>query len=121
VVSLHYEQKIWGEVSHFFASDHAAVSHLRVKAGYQCSRHIHLQRANMFSVLSGQLIIEEWRPKLWFFHLVPGESHTVPSGILHRFRVLESGEVIEVYWPDRGGIVLLDDIQRLDEGGRIEG
>ena len=122
--AVQYEPKCWGSVAHFFASDHAAVSHLRVKEGYQCSRHRHKDRANLFFVISGRIIIKEYTEshgrlcvsKTW---MKAGHSYMVPSGVLHQFQVEESGEVIEVYWPDRGGTVRLDDIERLDEGGRV--
>lgn len=117
--AFQYEKKCWGECAHVFASDHAAVSHLLVRMGYRCSRHVHKHRANAFNVLSGEILVEEWGPGLRAetIRLIPGRSHTVPSGVLHRFRVVKSGEVIEVYWPDNGGVVRLDDIERLDHGG----
>lgn len=117
-----FEQKVWGEVAHVFVSDRAAVSYLRVTKGTRSSRHFHQDRANQFIVLSGRLVVEEWRPggDTLAISLVAWQSYSIPSGVLHRFRVLESGEVIEVYWPDRGGTVRLDDIERLDEGGEDE-
>ena len=120
--SLNYESKVWGAVAHVFSSDHAAVSHLRLQPQTHCSRHFHRQRCNSFCVLSGSIVVEEWGPGLRAEKttLIAGQQHTVPSGIVHRFRVLEAGEVVEVYWPDKGGVVKLDDIERLDEGGRDE-
>jgi len=117
------EDKVWGKVTHLFQSDYAAVSYLEVQAGFQCSRHIHYWRANQFSVVSGRIIVEEWVGGLLHsINLNPGESYTVISRIPHRFRVKESGVVIEVYWPDRpDGKVLLDDIVRFNVGGVDDG
>ena len=116
------ETKVWGTVQHIFHDeDRAAVSYLEVNAGFRCSTHTHAWRANQFSVISGRIIIEEWdsNNKIVSTMLYSGESHTVPSGVTHRFRVLESGVVIEVYWADTiGGAVLLDDITRFNEGGK---
>lgn len=113
-----WEKKVWGEVTHLFASDRAAVSFLRLKRGYRCSRHYHSQRANQFVVLSGVVVVEEWSGEVREENtLTAGQVHTVLSLVVHRFRVIEDGEMIELYWPDRGGTVQLDDIVRLDEGG----
>ncbi len=115
-----WEDKIWGQVWHIFNSDQSAVSHLQVEKGHCCSRHKHLERANMFAVISGVIEIEQWNGDLGTMmvrKLVPGDTCIVPSGIIHRFRVIESGQVIEIYWPDvSGGKVQEDDIVRLDEG-----
>jgi len=115
------EEKCWGRVAHLFhQEDHAAVSYLEVKAGYRCSRHYHKWRANQFSVVSGCIIVETWDVfgNKYATKLQQGQSLAVPSGVEHRFRVLEDGVVIEVYWMDTiGGFVSLDDIIRFDEGG----
>lgn len=50
-------------------------------------------------------------------HLMPGDVFNVPNEIVHRFRVLKSGNVVEVYWTDSDHEVALDDIVRFDEGG----
>ncbi len=124
VPGLRFEKKAWGSVAHVFTSDKAATSWLRVTAGTRCSRHFHRERVNSFAVLSGVILIEEWGPGLRAetTRLEAGQSHSVPSGVVHRFRVLESGEVVEIYWPDKdGGRVRIDDIERFDEGGRDDG
>lgn len=114
------EEKVWGRVLHTFVSEHAAVSYLEVKEGFRCSRHCHKERANLFAVVDGRIVVEEWVDVGVRRHdLIGGMIHVVPSGVLHRFRVIESGHVVEVYWPDRpGGKVRMDDIKRLDIGGR---
>lgn len=117
-----YEQKVWGKVAHLFQSDRAAVSHLVLEAGFWCSRHYHLQRVNQFHCLRGKVVVEQWPDGFGMDPLVavlgPGGTATVEAGVLHRFVVLEPGEVIEVYWPkDAGSAVSQDDIHRLDVGG----
>jgi len=117
------EQKCWGWVWHVFLSDQAAVSYLHTKAGFCCSRHFHEARYNQFNVISGKLLIEEWPcnklPVLVTTELGPGDSYAVKPGVVHRFTVLEAGQVIEVYWPEVGTSVRQDDIIRLDEGGKV--
>lgn len=118
-----YESKNWGQVWHLFASDQSAVSFLQLVRGTRCSRHWHDERANMFAVISGKIEVQFWgnpngEGKPGHVVLNPGNVFTVPYKVVHRFRVLESGQVVEVYWPDpEGGKVRFDDINRLDEGG----
>ena len=115
------EQKIWGSAWHLFHSEQAAVSLLEMKQGYCCSRHYHKDRTNLFALLSGCVLIQRWvDDKLQEVKLLPGEIDIIPSGVLHRFVVCKSGEMIEVYWPDHGGLVMLDDIVRLDVGRKLE-
>ena len=117
----HSENKCWGKSLHIFSSEHAAVSCLELKADFRCSRHCHNERANLFALLEGCICIEQWdhglkRPSTIRI-LRPGQIHTVHSSIYHRFRVISSGKLVEVYWPDEGGVVKIDDIVRHDEGG----
>jgi mannose-6-phosphate isomerase-like protein (cupin superfamily) len=78
-------------------------------------------RVNQFTVISGIVQIQEWYQS-GEFHvktLLPGDTHCVGVGVLHRFRVLESGTMVEVYWPVDvdDAVVRQDDIVRFDEGG----
>jgi len=116
-----WEEKVWGRVWHLFANDQASVSFLELKKGYQCSRHYHERRVNFFAVISGIIMVQLFDGDgrlLTEQELGPGETTAVPSRHLHRFKVLESGQVVEVYWPDAK--VEQTDIVRLDEGGPME-
>ena len=117
---MQWEQKVWGEAWHVFQSDHAAMSYLKLKKGFRCSRHYHRHRINMFAVVSGEVLIEEWWDGVAKAETVlrAGESHTVQVGVEHRFRVVQDGQMIEVYWPRYDNdVVQIDDIVRFDEGG----
>lgn len=116
------EEKIWGRALHVFASTHAAVSCLEVREGFQCSRHYHQHRVNLFAVQSGVVVIETWfGDDVDIKILNPGDTCAVGSGVLHRFRVLQSGKMTEVYWPDhQGEMVQSDDIIRLDTGSAFD-
>jgi mannose-6-phosphate isomerase-like protein (cupin superfamily) len=114
------ERKAWGEVNHLVINEAVALSDLRVLSGTRCSLHMHRERANLFWVRSGRLVIEEravpdGQPS--FVLLVAGDIYTVPSMRWHRFRVIEGGHIVEVYWPENGGRVYFDDIHRHDVGG----
>ena len=123
-VKAEWEDKCWGKVQHIFSTQAAAVSHLVVMPGFCCSMHMHVERANMFCVQSGMLQIEYHQPE-WSsssIHVMKaGDVFVVPSGVVHRFCVMEGGRVIEVYWPDKGGVCRFDDIIRDDKGGKWDG
>ena len=113
------EQKVWGTVQHIFGNEHAGVSCLVVKLGYRCSIHYHEHRGNLFTVLEGRIVVELFDSGGMIVDsavLGPGNTLAVPALVTHRFRVLQSGRVVEVYWADRGP-VRQDDIVRQDEGG----
>jgi len=115
-----WEDKIWGKTLHLFYSPYAGVSYLKVEKDSWCSRHIHKERANIFISISAILEVEEQDldGNETITLLEPGDSYEVPSGVLHRFKVLESGDVVEIYHADRGGIVSFEDIHRKDVGGK---
>lgn len=113
-----WEEKAWGRVQHMFYNSHVGVSYLEVERGFCCSKHKHNERTNMFFVHSGQLVVEVWDLDWKMYLLNEGDSIEVPEGLWHRFRVLMSGKVTEVYRPAFSGAqVRLDDIDRMDKGG----
>lgn len=119
---MNWEMKVWGRVAHVFANEHAAVSCLDVRAGYQCSIHLHAQRVNQFSVLSGQLYIDIFPTDDTKQSVLvsQGETFVVDAGVKHRFRVVKTGMVVEVYWPAKqGDKVSIEDIIRDNVGGRV--
>jgi mannose-6-phosphate isomerase-like protein (cupin superfamily) len=118
--NLRYEEKAWGRVMHVFAKWHSAVSYLEVAEKTRSSWHRHHCRANHFVCLSGEIVVEiEEQELVSRIVLVTGDSYTVPAMVWHRFRVLSSGSLIELYWCDgfQGGTVNESDIERRDEGG----
>ena len=116
------ESKVWGTALHVFSDPHAAVSVLRTEKGAYCSKHFHSQRVNRFIAESGSIDVVEYDPGGQFeisrIRLNPGDVHDVEAGVVHRFEVIESGVVVEVYFPQRPtDRVSHDDIVRLDLGG----
>lgn len=119
------ETKAWGTVRHVFNDSAAAVSILETVAGTFCSRHSHAQRVNRFAVQSGAIQVVEYsadgREEVSRVSLGAGDVHDVEADVVHRFEVVESGIVVEVYFPARpGDRVSADDIKRLDIGGRFQ-
>ncbi len=114
------ETKAWGRVHHVFDNDRAAVSVLHVEKGGYSSRHFHRHRVNRFVVVSGSIDVVLYSPTPSHHELVrtrlqAGDVYDVTSNVVHRFEVVESGIVVEVYWPDAR--LSAEDIERLDVGG----
>ncbi len=125
-----WEEKCWGSVQHIFVGAEgpapaAALSKLQIDAGWRCSRHLHEHRYNLFSVTLGIVVIEEWG----LMSLVktttvlrPGDVLVVPPMTVHRFRVVQPGSLVELYWSDNSWQdCTMNDIVRFDMGGRDTG
>lgn len=115
------ESKCWGNTRRVGIGSHWDIHYLQLVQGGYCSRHRHTNKWNLFYVASGRVAVEffndgESEPYK-IVEIGPDERLTVPSRVWHRFRVLENGSMIEVYWPDRWNP---DDIERAEEGGFIE-
>lgn len=116
------EQKVWGTAMHVFNSSFAAVSILQTIAGGYCSRHSHKQRVNRFIVQSGAIDVVEYDAggdvETSRLRMYAGDVHDVEAEVVHRFEVVVSGVVVEVYFPAHpGGMVYAGDIDRIDVGG----
>jgi len=111
--------KVWGETWPIFISDTVEVHGFRVKAGWQCSRHKHNHKANLFAVLSGKLLIHAWKNDYDLVdttELGPGQITTVSATEKHRFEAAEDVLGVEVYWVKLTG----NDIERDDVGGEAK-
>ena len=115
-----WEKKIWGRTRCVENNAFYQRHELEVVAGGFCSIHYHRRRANRFRVISGKIQVTEWMASFSNVHtMTAGKVLDVPSLVVHQFRVLESGEVIEEYWGDRVGSaeISTSDIVRLTTGG----
>ena len=114
------EEKIWGQT----VCTHQSLSYMRheleMREGCYCSFHYHNNRANVFRVTAGVIRVV-WAYGWYLYHrtLRAGEALEIPSLVPHQFQVLESGSAVEEYYPDRGGVVLHEDIERLTVGGEV--
>ena len=113
------EKKVWGTTKCVYHSEFMSQHQLTLKANTFCSFHYHCRRANYFHVEKGIVrIVCVIGYRLFHRDLKSSEFYNVPSYIPHQFQVLESGEMMERYCPDRGGTISIDDITRLSVGGR---
>ncbi len=118
---LQWVKKVWGKTREIIQTPYYSNHELQLIAGTYCSLHYHQHRANKFHVLNACVeIIEMYGPSVVRTMLGPDNTYIVPSLVPHMFVVYKSGIMIEEYYPDRGGIVLQDDIVRIVEGGSMQ-
>jgi mannose-6-phosphate isomerase-like protein (cupin superfamily) len=112
------EGKIWGSTETIEANPFCSVHRARFEAGFCCSRHLHQNKVNAFLVISGRLVVRVYQPGGLedVTELGPGGFTKVEPNVPHRFEGIESGELIEIYWPEPVGLA---DIVRDDTGGRL--
>ncbi len=107
--------KVWGDTTELWRGPTSEAHFIHARAGGYCSRHTHAHKWNRFCVLSGSLLVEQWRDGGMIDRttLGPGDAADVPPGVLHRFTAPVNTDAVEVYWCGLEG----DDIQRQDQGG----
>lgn len=112
------EGKLWGTTETLEANPFCSVHRATFRAGFCCSRHLHRYKVNAFLVLSGQLRVRTYQPNGIEDEtlLGPGDFTKIDPNGRHRFEGVESGVVLELYWPLS---VDLDDIVRDDMGGQL--
>lgn len=107
--------KVWGHTQRLFCANNVQVDRLFARAGFQCSRHKHTAKANMFFVETGRILVRTVKDGLADeTELGPGQSTVVKPGDEHQFVAITDAEVLEIYW------VTLDpdDIVRSTQGGQ---
>tara|TARA_R110000751_G_scaffold154483_5_gene259513 strand:- start:330 stop:770 length:441 start_codon:yes stop_codon:yes gene_type:complete len=115
-----WQNKCWGKTRQIISSDFYSKHELQVSTGGYCSLHYHQNRANKFIVKSGCIdVIEFYGPTHKVICLGPDNTYDVPSLVPHLFVVMQDGLVIEEYYSDRGGRVMVNDIVRIVEGGML--
>ena len=122
MIHAQWEDKpAWGKTRADVISAKYSHHTLRTIAGGCSSVHWHKNRLNRFVVVSGRIAVVElygWETKRTV--LDTGASLEVPSLVPHQFQSLVNSQVIEEYWPDRGGNVEVDDIVRLSVGCMVD-
>jgi len=119
-----WEPKCWGRVWHRFNDRHLNESLLEINKGWQCSIHWHENRWNCFVSIDATIGIEDFGestkpPQIIKTTMVhPGESLIVRPKTWHRFFVIDSGRLVEIYWTTNGAECNIHDIIRHDIGGK---
>lgn len=116
--------KPWGKVWHRLNDEITNESLLEVNANHQCSIHHHTNKYNAFICVDAIIVVEDMGPATESPKLInsimvnPGTSYIIPPNTWHRFYVIKSGRAIEVYWTTNGQKCDIDDIVRIDTGGK---
>ncbi len=107
----------WGVSRHLLVTEKFDLALAEGHAGGASSMHTHRRKHNVFLVLTGMVAIigADGEP---LADLGPHESYTAPANLPHRMVFVTGATLYELYYPtdDNGGIIDLDDIQRLDGG-----
>jgi len=107
--------KIWGTRKRLLLTDTTEVDLLDLKKGSFCSIHSHNFKYNYFYDISA---IVQIKTELGDIILRPGEDVTVNPHIIHQFKIIKSGKVLEIAYVNKG-IINMEDIIRTKQGGRV--
>tara|TARA_R110000868_G_scaffold115679_13_gene308808 strand:- start:2548 stop:2988 length:441 start_codon:yes stop_codon:yes gene_type:complete len=119
-----WELKCWGRAWHRFNDEQLNESLLEVNKDWQCSIHWHTNRYNCFICINAIIGVEDFGPAenepiLTNVTIIKeGESFTIFPKRWHRFYVIQSGRLVEIYWTTNGQACEVDDINRWDIGGK---
>ena len=123
IIGKWIEDKAWGRTRCLYVARTHATFELEVKAGTYCSWHYHRHRSNEFVTLSAKVdVVSLLGPEPVTWRLNPGSLGNfteVSPLIVHQFRVIESGTLLERYWLRGRGEIDLGDISRLTQGGEL--
>lgn len=113
------EQKCWGTTEEVIWSPVMSVHRCEVNRGGYCSWHHHRHRVNLFICETADIVVQYTlvpgdQPVI--HHIPPGHTYQILPTMDHRFIVLGSGLLWEVYWPLPGRPFERDDIVRYDTG-----
>jgi len=107
--------KVWGERRRLLLTDKCEIDLLYLKKNTFCSTHSHKRKINRFVIIEGAVkITTEFGQRI----LYKTETWTVIPPSKHRFFALEDSVMIELAFVEEG-IINLEDIERLSQGGKI--
>lgn len=116
--------KVWGNTTLIFLSNNVEVHFLEIRKEGFCSEHKHIQKTNLFYIISGQLEITQWLESEVIAGgitdttvLQTGEFTTIPAGVFHMFRAITDVRCLEIYEVKFVGA----DIERRSQGGMEKG
>ena len=116
-------KKLWGVDELLLSRNCVEVHRMELIKGTCSSRHVHAIKHNLFTVFSGEVMIELYEPQkddvlevYQEIRLEAGDSYEVEPGIWHRFVVMDEGTVaIEIVW----AATLHADIERIDSSHHV--
>jgi mannose-6-phosphate isomerase-like protein (cupin superfamily) len=103
--------KTWGE-EHWIVNREYCGKKLVLKKGHRCSLHFHVNKDEVFYLISGRVFLELGPDETV---LVPGDHRRVPPGTIHRFTGLEDSEIIEFSTHHEDS-----DSHRVEVGGSVD-
>ncbi len=120
-----WEEKCWGRVWHRFNDNVLNESLLEVNEGWCCSTHWHQDRWNCFANIDAVIRIDTFGmsdtdpapASVRTIILNEGESVAIQPREWHKFSVLKTGKLAELYWTNNQEKCRQDDIVRWDVGG----
>lgn len=110
--------KIWGSTRPIEINSSFEFHRAEIKAGYQCSKHLHRHKWNGFYLESGLLEIHAWKNDYDLVDITilrPGDYTRVAPGEKHLFLCREDSVLFELYWVELN----TNDIVRDNVGGEI--
>lgn len=114
-----WESKTWGRTKLVEINNQYQRHELGIEKGGYCSFHYHLYRSNLFHLQSGLVrLVWCYAWEIQHVTLKPHNTYRINARIPHQFQVLESGMMVEEYYPQSSGDdVSTYDINRLTIGG----
>jgi len=104
-------EKPWGREEVVEINDKYMVKRLTMWAGHRCSLQYHNHKKETIYVLSGILKIIQGTSQhaLTEKFYRPGDTITIPPGIIHRMEGVEDAVYLEASTPEMDDVVRLDD------------
>jgi mannose-6-phosphate isomerase-like protein (cupin superfamily) len=102
--------KTWGSTETIFKNDNFEIHRICIKKGYECSKHLHQYKYNMFYVESGELEIVVWKNDYDLIDstiIKTGQNTSVSPNEYHKFISHSDVVAYEIYYskPISGDII----------------
>ena len=103
--------KPWGQEEVIEINDRYMVKKLTMKAGHRCSLQYHNHKRETIYVLAGRLkIVSGTKAEALSERIYqPGESVTLPTGLIHRMEGVDDSVYLESSTPEMDDVVRLKD------------
>jgi len=111
-------EKPWGREEVVEINDKYMVKRLAMWAGHRCSLQYHNLKKETIYVLSGILKITQGTSQDALTEKIyrPGDTITIPPGMIHRMESVEDAVYLEASTPEMDDVVrLVDDYQRASQ------